>query len=736
MAPLFTIGMLLVLLGLSGGSWHVWSGQAPALIPAGRFLYVPGALLAIFTGTLLWLSFGARAAVSKIERSCAHPAIWAIGLLCIFTSDWIDRPYGFFPSALFRGEIVLSALTLFLILRVRSCVPLYLLPIAAACLLWSSFYTASAGRLLFSDDHAMFLFRFLLLKDNFPSIPFWSPAWNAGIDARDFFATGALGPFLLASPLIYFTDPTMTYNLIVALLLWFVTPLSAFFAAKIFGANTLTCALSATLSVCSSLFWYRWTLKYGTMGFALSSAILPLVAALSLKVAREPKPNLLLLVGSGICFSLMILWTPTAIALIPPFSCFLLPRVTTLVRSQRHVVMLVLLVAVNAPWIGMMWKVSAVGKFLAPQSTSVANEVQSTAGAKDIAQKGTFRHQAGGLDVHKSLKSWQESASALNPLILLCLIPSLVGLPQGQRALFMLVTGWLILLGTCGVSLVPQLELDRMLVIFSVVMCYPVGRYCAQLLERYTQRAASSCIERIAILIIGAFLLASPLAMSPVLLNRTVEQYSFASPRIPEMVDVIRKYSKSGRALFTGCVLHQLSGGHLAPLALWSGVPLIASSYAHNIWKYEQIIPKSFLEREIEGILDYFTRMNTSLVFAHEPYWRTFLDSHPQYFSEVWRGEGFVAYQRLGFTPHIAIEGSADAVSTTDHSVTLTPLTKRLVLSYRYFPFITSDDCKVAPAQVAPDLTLLALDDCPVGKEVTLRSVSPIERLLLRETQK
>jgi hypothetical protein len=53
------------------------------------------------------------------------------------------------------------------------------------------------------------------------------------------------------------------------------------------------------------------------------------------------------------------------------------------------------------------------------------------------------------------------------------------------------------------------------------------------------------------------------------------------------------------------------------------------------------------------------------------------------------------------------------------------------VLKFRHLPFLTTDNpnCIISPSIVAPELSLIELQGCPLGKEVTIRSISPIERL-------
>jgi hypothetical protein len=159
-----------------------------------------GALALLFAALCTWLS--GRGILKR--STLIDERIWALGLLAIFVSDWMNRPWGLFGGPSIRGEILIAFAVMFWSIRTDPERGSYSwiapgINNAAGVVLLPGLQTAHS----FSpDDHAMFIFRLKLLRENFPSIPFWSPLWNAGFDARDFFATGALNVFLLAAPLV------------------------------------------------------------------------------------------------------------------------------------------------------------------------------------------------------------------------------------------------------------------------------------------------------------------------------------------------------------------------------------------------------------------------------------------------------------------------------------------------------------------------------------------------------
>lgn len=725
-------GLLLIVLGLSGGALHFWERSGDALIPAGRYLILAG----IICGALAIFASYLRGKGLPSKESFLDGRAWTGGLLAIFFSDWITRPWGLFKGPAVRGELILGGLICFLLLRRVAWIHFFTSwPLVAAGLLIWSFAVASNGALLFSDDHAMFLFRLKLLKENFPSIPFWSPLWNAGIDARDFFATGALNAFFLGAPFLYAFPVETVYPFLIGGILWILAPLCVFLASRLLGLSTLAAALSTTLSLCSGLFWFRWALKYGTVGFITSTSLFPLVAALAIAFIRTERPSLLR--GAALCMSvsLMLLWSPSGIAA-APILLVALPQIPRLLRSKRHVAALCVIIALNLPWVCMMWKVSKVGRFLDSTSTQSVPPTPTTSFESissnnnppptTSAETPAYRHKRDSISFKQALNHWQNNAIALNPLLVIFALPALIGFTGTGCVYLISLCVWLLLLGTVGVSFKPQLELDRMIVMASILFTIPVGQYLSQLFlaaqKGFAWRMAASCA--------GAFVLIGPFAATSVVLNRSDDTYTFANKEIPSLVRTLSNHASGGRVIFTGCVLHQMSGGHLAPLPMWANTPMIASSYAHNIWKYEQPIPEHLIAQGDAGIVEYLDLVNASVVVAHEPKWIEYFKVRQMDYHQVWRGGVFVVFKRAHYSPSYAVSGQLSGLSFTSRDITFTPQTESLVLKFRHFPFIEASSCAMEARPSAAGFDLIALSGCTPGQPVTIRSVSPAKRLL------
>jgi hypothetical protein len=726
-----SLGLLLTALGLSGGAWYLWEKSGDALVPAGRYLVMAGVLCA---GAATLLSF-LRGDGWLSKESYTDMRVWSFGLLAIFFSDWMTRPWGLFKGPTIRGELLVGGFIFYLLLRRRRWVRFfYLWPAIIVGLLIWSFQLASKGELLFSDDHAMFLFRLKLLRENFPSIPFWSPLWNAGFDARDFFATGALNAYILSAPLLYIFPVETVYPLIICGIVWVLAPGCVYGAARLVGLPVVAAALSATLSLCSGLFWFRWALKYGTVGFITSAALFPLVLALAVRFIKATKPSS----GSGVALcavtTLMLLWSPSGIAALP-ILCVAIPHLPRLACSKRHIIALTVLVALNLPWVCMMWKVSSVGRFLNSHTESLATPTPTGMSASNltfatpapaVTSTTSYRHKSGAISFKKALGNWQANATALNPIIVVLSIPALLAFTSVARPYIIAVAAWLLLLGTVGVSLKPQLELDRMIVIASIVMTIPIGQYLAQLFASagrgLSWRLAGSCA--------GAFMLIGPFTATSVVLNRSDDTYSFASKEVTSLVRTVSNHAAGGRVVFSGCVLHELSGGHLAPLPMWSQTPMVASSYAHNIWRYEQPIPEPLLSRGDSGIREYLNLINASLVTAHEPTWIEYFRTRPNEYQQIWRGSDFFLFKRTNYSPSYTVTGELTDLTFTSSSISFTPSSESLVLKFRHFPFIEASSCELRSEPSSLGFNLISLSKCSPGTRVTIQSVSPVRRLL------
>ena len=726
-APMLSLGSLCILLGISSGTWRLWSVAGPIISPAGRFTALAG-------GILITLGISYSLAIKRripTFRDFAHFATWATGLIAVFASDWIERPWSLYQGPTIRGELFLGAILSYVLLRHTWKHYAIVLPVLSVGLLIWSFTTEADGRLLFSDDHAMFLFRLKMLVENFPMIPFWSPLWNSGFDARDYFATGALNFFFVFSPILYAFSIEHVYPYLIAILLWICLPCSIYISSRLLHYPKTYGFIASTVALSTGLFWYRWALKYGTLGFITSSILLPIVVVLWHRFIKKKSPSLWIRFFLIVTTTLMCLWSPSALATLP-IGFFVVHSLPRLIVSKKHVVTVLLLVAMNLPWMCMMWKVSSVGKFLnteqAHTSSSITDPHSVVEGAGAIKSKrSTYRHRSGSLNLKEAINQWHKNAHALNPILVILGIPSILLLARKERLLFGTLVAWMLFMGTILVPIKPQLELDRMIVMASVLICIPVGRA----LTRLFLKASRSSGHRLAGSVVGAFLLIGPFTTSAIVLNRSDEAYSFLSPSSDELIQAIKANTSKGRVFFTGCVLHELDGGHLAPLPLWADAEMIATSYAHNIWNYTQPFPKDVLEGGIPAIEAYLHSRDVSLITAHEPVWISFLKKNKKLYERISEHGKFVLFKRKFYTPNLVVEGDLRELVRSTNAISFIPTTPSVTLNYTYYPFLRASSGHITAVPTTYGDTYISVSGYSLGERITVQSASPLNRLIM-----
>ena len=173
-------------------------------------------------------------------------------------------------------------------------------------------------------------------------------------------------------------------------------------------------------------------------------------------------------------------------------------------------------------------------------------------------------------------------------------------LPTAYRLPLFLVAAWLSFLGIFLVEVKPQLELDRMLVILSLVSCIPAAKAIEQLMQSVIDSATHredklKFIRYPLAAFTFSFLVAAPVSATSTIRNRSLYKASFQTNFTQELNSLMTRYQDSGRVLFSGCIIHEMDGGHLAPFTELSGSSIIASSPVHNLWWYTQIFPDEYL---------------------------------------------------------------------------------------------------------------------------------------------
>ncbi len=777
---LLGFSIALAMFGLLGGRPRLWELSGPtALFGSTTALVIIGlaGMIAALFPKYIPLPYGKirteKTTDQQLNGTHILPRLAAgasLALVGIFLSDWLSRPYSLFTGPFVRPEAsIVGGCVWYLVYQKRRAqkTALLFLPVIGSLIAFTSFLNYGDGRTLVSDDHTVFLYRLQLLKEQFPSIPFYYPLWNGGTDARDFFASGSLNLFLLMYPIIASFEVWHVYTTIIALSLFVIPPASLAIATRLLGLSRASAACAATLALAPSLLWYRWGLAYGTMGFITSASLAPLCWALWYRISelRVPVSRPLWLATFAIT-TLVAFWSLAPLA-IAPVALTLLPFRFRELYRRRVLSLIAALVVFNLPWIVLFLTVSRVTSFLGadaeasrptsvvtspvslPSPTSATVDSEPTSHSRMTFQQHqtapAFRHRSSGLSVSRAVAGLRSWGVTLHPLLFILGPIGVLVFRRRLGLLFGAQLGWLLVIGTVLVPLKPQLELDRMLVMASVFLCIPTGVALRVLMRLRTARLSSerdehrmgrwraslAPITSVGALLSFAFLILTPLYTSSIAQNRSREEIYFSSSAYDSIVQTVKEHGGPGRVLFSGQVLHELDNGHVAPLTILTRHPMVASSPVHNLWSYQQVIPRDFLARGETGIEDYLTKMNVSLVFAHDPKWRQWFSSRPERYTQVLSGPPFAAFRRIQVRASYFIEGDGTIVSQDTDGFTFKPTTADGVVSFRWFPFLRPDGgCDLAPHPVGQDLTFIRFSRCTPGQSITVRAGSPLDRLL------
>lgn len=666
--------------------------------------------VALGIGAAGLLALGARQRNAAISGALNRGAL--VALIIVLLSDIPARHFGFYLGSGTIADVVLLGLTLTLILgswdepkrfaAIFSPVAL----LATQALMASAFLSFADGRLIFSDDHPTFVYRLQLLRDHFPQIPFYSTDWNLGYQAREFYATGVLNVFALVAPFLYSIadfhtlEGASVYTYFIPYLYMFIMPWSVYLAARLLGLR-MGAGAAGLLALGPSATFFEWLLKYGTIGFTLSAGLFALSLALALRLGVDKEEPRL---GHGLALaavaSLCLTWTLTAWALLPVlFAAALRPKHLLQRKRARAIALFALLfIGLNASWWVTFVRESRVLDFLSGSSLPGTSHAIypgehldqiSADRAKEAAASPPDRNFT-EMTKH-GFSRLRDGLAKVNPLILLLSFPGLVCLPVRRHRFVLTATiVWLIVGAWWGDQFKPQLEMRRMVIHASFLMCIlaaaaierwiaaeaPLGK-----LKRFSSRSAL-------VLLMGAVVL-SPLTTSAMYLNRSLEKFQFAPEMLGPFIEAIREHGGDGTVFFAGFILHDLgasnplaqNGGHVAPLATFTDKHLYASDFQHRKWSSVDPIPESYRRRGPEGVEEFLDMINaTSVVTFHTPWTRY---CRAQGYREAFSAGNFRLFIRQGPQSGYFLRGAGRLLPTRS-GLELVAHTEEIVLRFRH----------------------------------------------------
>lgn len=652
------------------------------------------------------------------------------GTLLLFT-NWSYASFSFLPDShiAFSSLILAGVLTLVRKYNANGIINWTHLSILFSAWLFTSFLYSSNFSPLFTDDHGAVLYRLQLLKDNFPNIPVYNSEWNAGWDWRDFFATGILNIFFIFSPFIYALSVPTAYTIIVPTVLFILLPLSTFIGSKLLGARRDASAISAFLAMSSSAIWYKWGFSYGSMGFVCSTALIPLAFSLLISSVHKGENNSWLkIILSITVITLSIFWSAQGITLIP-FILYCLYKIKLFLFNKKLLVLALGLVLINGPWIYTFLNVSKVTSFVQPSGNKAVKVIGQR---EDSEQSPAANIRAGKIKLNYKdlIKHLRDFNIKLNPIILFFSIPALFlcYLDKFYKNAFLATSCFLALVGLIGPSFKPQLELERLLIVMSILLCIPIGCFLSSFIQK--QREGNIYKQTVSTFCLSALMLTSAISTLNQVQNKTYNTYKTIPDDLYLIAKIIRNNHGSGRTLFSGFVLHELGGGHIAPLTTLSESPIIASSPVHNLWWYTDVIPEDFRDRSVQGIEEYLDLMNVSLVVAHEKNWRHLFRQSPWQYQELETVGKFTFFTRKTYPNSYLLQGEGSLLEQNSNHIKFDVRSTSAVLRFNHFSFLEVLGCKeILPFKIGANINFIELKECTPG-EVTIRSVPVYKRVL------
>lgn len=710
---LFSLLFFYALLGAVYGNAHLLSSEGVLLLQAHAWKLAALGAFGVLVFSLFRKSFTALQLRLDI-------ALLALGFFAL--TDVAARRFGFFPSGTSAIEFwylgISASALLYLLPTAASSGKLFTLPllVVVQILIAGLFLMLADGRLLFSDDHPSFLYRLHLLKEHFPSIPFYNPQWNGGYSAREFFPSGVLNVYFLSLPFLWWAgdlsvyENASVYTLLIPYLFIFLIPFSVYLAARVMKVSKAAAVVAALLALGPSTGFFEWLLKYGTLGFSVSIGLIPLCFALSFRLSLEERQPqwrdvlLLLLVAS-----LTLMWTLSSFAFLPLVlvSLYFFRHCFLGARGLKLLGFVLLFLLLNGSWILTFLQESNVASFLSA-NTLPGSDVTHFDGEKRAAAEASMASEGASHSIKKAVERFRELAAKLNPLLLILFLPGLA-LLSDLRLRIVLGSSilWLLLLAMFGEDIKPQLELRRMILPAGFLMCIPVAQAVVALFDFFTEelrgeaRGPRRLLAFFSLSALLGCLVLSSFTVASVYLNRSEEKFVFSSGLSKDLSQAIAEHGGEGRTFFLGFILQELDatwwaaqdGGHIAPLAAFSGKPMYASDFYHTRWSTVDPIPASYRARGRDGIEEFLDLVNATAVVSFKREWAKYCKENERY-QEVFKGGRFRVFTRDSPGTGPLLEGKGSVKELKD-GLEVTLDSQRLLIKYRYLPKLRVDDPEV-----------------------------------------
>jgi hypothetical protein len=421
------------------------------------------------------------------------------------------------------------------------------------------FVTSLQGQLVFSEDHASFLYRFHLLLQTLPRFMGYDPFWNAGAVDNTAIGGGAAGVLLVMWPLVRLLGLDRAYAFFVPAVGLWAAPWGLFAATRLLGYPRLAAFIAALLALAPDEQLFVWLLQRGTLPAVFSAALVPLAFVLAWRVFFLRDRRLVPIAALLVVANLGSFWILFPVMVLPALVAGLFTRRRPGWADAGLALLLAAgLVAANASWILEFLSTRSVGAILQSRS-------------------GGFPAFTLGYRLTEAVPA------TLGPIGLVGGSAGLFLLPRSVRLPYAALLGWLATVAIAGPGLFPRLELLRWTIPMGYALALPAAvllRRGCRLLRSGPAAGVPGLIALGLVVVLGTHLW----EVSARFANATPRRVGVMPPLTREVVDWLHRHTRpDARILLAGRVVHQYGGfaAYLQPLV---GRPMIANSYYFGQW--------------------------------------------------------------------------------------------------------------------------------------------------------
>ena len=620
-----------------------------------------------------------------------RPVWWLLGGLLVYLLSPIAHQRGFYLAgwsepdqallAAGRTRWALLTITFALLLfsrRIRAGHLLGLIVVGSLGLCAVRLGLATDGAPLYRDDHPSMMYRLWLFRQTFPQTVNYSPWWNGGVLDSTPVSSGIQGVGLLLWPLWKLLPVHVAYTPLVGLLYILVLPALAAAAARLAGGDRLAAGVAGLLGLGISRHFFLWALHYGTVGASLAGAFVMPAAAALYRVVVLGRRSRGLAVALTLCLFFTIQWPPGLLML----GCLGLGVLAC--PGTWNLRTLGFLAGCGAA--ALLLDIPALRAVLDKTSSPLSFAIQQVppGGSPDAAAAGPHLGELLGQGFEKLGAHAVEAHPAL--VFLGFGGALLAGRLAGRRFFAPALLGFA-LLGTLGPALLPNLQLERLVLpgLFAAVV--PAALVGGRLLGLTTPSVRFAHAALLALLALGGF------AVSRHHGNESAAPYVTLNDQVRGVWQAVaQREPAGGRVLFAGSMVHALGRGHVAYLPVLTGAEMMACDYYHFPPRMVEYNYPPRAHRTNEAAMAAFLdAYDVTHIVTFRRDWLKYFDERPQLYTRVAQVDEHAIY-RVARAPARFLQGRGQVHAAVNRlEVELADNQAEAVLKYNWAAGLRTD---------------------------------------------